>query len=166
MDEFKALNVSPGEVVLEKSMDLCYKGQYHDLEVPLGNEREITNETLEEVHREFHQKHKELFTFSLPEVPIVIKNLRLIAKVRTEKPAVPKIEAGSADASAALKRERTAYFDREFVSTPVYDGAKLLAGNTIEGHALIEEPTTVVVVPPNFSALVDEYGNYILTRKA
>jgi N-methylhydantoinase A len=166
MDEFKTLNVSAENVVLEKSMDLCYKGQYHDLEVHLDDEGEITNETLEEVRREFHQKHKELFTFSLPEVPIVIKNLRLIAKVRTEKPAIPKIERGTADASVALKRERPCYFDNGFVATPVYDGAKLKAGNTIEGQALIEEPTTAVVIPPNFSARVDEYGNYILTRKA
>jgi N-methylhydantoinase A len=44
----------------------------------------------------------------------------------------------------------------------VYDGTKLLAGNVIKGPAIIEEPTTTVVIPPAFRCEVDGSKNYIL----
>ncbi|HEX2986575.1 MAG TPA: hydantoinase/oxoprolinase family protein [Chloroflexota bacterium] len=131
-DEFKALHVGPADIIFEKSMDLCYKGQYHDLEVSLGQVDWITQETLDQIDKDFHQKHKELFTFNLPYVPIVMKNLRLIAKVQTQKPSLSKVPAGQApwngaavaqapigDPSAALKRERLAYWDGRFMNTPL-----------------------------------------------
>ncbi len=47
----------------------------------------------------------------------------------------------------------------------MYDGAWLAAGHVLEELAVIEEPTTTVVVPPGFACRVDLWKNYILTRK-
>ena len=40
----------------------------------------------------------------------------------------------------------------EFVDTPVYDGAPLGPGARVDGPGLIEEPFTVVVLPPDTAA--------------
>jgi N-methylhydantoinase A len=47
----------------------------------------------------------------------------------------------------------------------VYNGPTLSAGNTIHGPAVIEEPTTTVLIPPSFRCIVDGYGNYVLERE-
>jgi hypothetical protein len=47
------------------------------------------------VVEEFHQLHKESFTFSLPWVSIEIINLRITAKVKSQKIPVTKIAAGT-----------------------------------------------------------------------
>ena len=46
------------------------------------------------------------------------------------------------------------------VETPVFLGDALRAGNIIEAPAIIEEPTTTVVVFPGSEARVTELGSY------
>ena len=67
------------------------------------------------------------------------------------------------DASTALKGHRPVHFGEGFVDTPVYDGARFGPGATVEGPALIEEPFTVVVLPPGDRAVLDRHGNYDIT---
>jgi N-methylhydantoinase A len=66
----------------------------------------------------------------------------------------------------ALKGRRRAYFGTEFVDAPVYDGVVLATGAEVEGPALIEEPFTVVVVPPGSVARLDGQGNFQITSVA
>ena len=56
--------------------------------------------------------------------------------------------------------ERPAFFEENnaFVTTPVYDGAKLLVGNVIVGPAIIEEITTSIVVFPGWQVRLDNPG--------
>jgi N-methylhydantoinase A/oxoprolinase/acetone carboxylase beta subunit len=89
--------------------------------------------------------------------------------VRNSTPKAPfsmrRIEAGDGDPSRALKRSRTCRFEGRDVETPVYDGERLHAGDRFEGPAIIEEPTTTVVIPARYGCAVDEYRNYVLDRR-
>jgi len=40
----------------------------------------------------------------------------------------------------------------------------VLAGNAIDGPAIIEGTTTPVVIPATFVCSADKYKNYVLTR--
>jgi N-methylhydantoinase A len=162
-DEFKALNVSLNEVIYEKSADVRYSGQYHEIEMSLPG-GEIAKEDIAAMDREFHKRHEAVFTFSMDWVPAEIRNLRLIAKVKARKVTLPRIEIGRGDGSAALKRRRDCFFNGEFRETPVYDGARLKAGNLLTGPSVIEESTSTVVIPEGFGCRVDDYGNYILRK--
>jgi N-methylhydantoinase A len=163
LKEFEALNVSRDALILSKSADVRYAGQYHEVEISL-REGDITSKDIEKAAEEFHQKHKELYTFSLPWVPVEIRNLRLIGKSKGQKIKVGKIETGTADASKALKPKRQCYFGGSHRETQIYDGDKLKAGNVISGNAIIEEPLTTVVIPQGWQCNIDEYGNYIIRR--
>jgi N-methylhydantoinase A len=46
-----------------------------------------------------------------------------------------------------------------FVDTPVYDYALLRAGHRLTGPAIVEVPTTTVVVPSGATGTVDDLGN-------
>ena len=59
--------------------------------------------------------------------------------------------------------ERTAFFpDAGGVRTPVYEGGSMPPGHRLTGPALIAEPTTTVVVPPEVELTVTELGDYLL----
>ena len=58
---------------------------------------------------------------------------------------------------------RAAYFGPDDLrNTPVFRGIDLAPGAVIAGPAIIEEPTTTIVVYPQMSATVSPSGHYIL----
>lgn len=46
-----------------------------------------------------------------------------------------------------------------YTDTDVYDYSKLLAGHVLQGPAIVEVPTTTVVVPHETTGTVDRLGN-------
>jgi N-methylhydantoinase A len=162
--DFETLNISKENVLFSKSADLRYHAQYHEIQMdlPAG---EMTLKSIEQVVKDFHKKHEELYTFALPWVPVEFRNLRLIAKVDVKKNELKKIARGAKDPSRALKRTRPCFSTDKFVNTPVYDSSRLKPGNVINGPAIVEEPTTTVVIPRGFDCILDEYENYVI-RKA
>jgi N-methylhydantoinase A len=67
-------------------------------------------------------------------------------------------------ASTVPTGNRQAFFGEEWLATPVHDGPAVATGTTIDGPALIEEPFTVVVVPPGWSATLADHAAYELRR--
>jgi N-methylhydantoinase A len=49
------------------------------------------------------------------------------------------------------------------LETPVYEGEKLVPGNSVPGPAIVETADTTVVVHPGQILAVDEFGNFELT---
>lgn len=160
----KTLKISKEEVVFSQSADLRYQGQYHEIQMdlPAG---EVTAASIEKVVRDFHKRHEELYTFALPWVPVEFRNLRLIAKVNVKKMGIKKVPQRTRDSSKALKRSRPCFFNNRFVDTPVYDSSRLKPGALIRGPAVVEEPTTTVVIPKGFDCRLDEYENYVIRRR-
>lgn len=164
LKEFEVLNVARKDLTLVKTADLRYAGQYHEVEVNL-HEGDITAGDIEKLAEEFHKTHADLYTFSMPWVPVEIRNLRLIAKSKGQKIQVERIEATeTSDPSGALKQKRPASFNGNYKETNIYDAHKLKAGNVIAGSAIIEHPLTTTVIPEGWELTVDEYGNFIVRR--
>jgi N-methylhydantoinase A len=49
------------------------------------------------------------------------------------------------------------------VTVPVYDGARIRCGRAIVGPALIEEPTTTILLEEGWQAVLEPNGVYRLT---
>ena len=163
--ELKAFNVKEKDLTVIRSVDLRYKGQYHEVEIELPSKR-TTLSDIKELANTFHNKHEALYTFSLSWVPIEVRNLRLVTKLKGKKLDLIKIPKGTQNPLKALKRTRKCMFNGSFIETPVYDSEKLKSGNIILGPAIIEVPTTTAVIPQNYQCKVDEYNNYIIARRA
>ncbi len=69
---------------------------------------------------------------------------------------------GSPTSRRPARASRPVYFGVEFVDTPVFDGPLLGVGAVVLGPALIEEPFTVVVVPPGMECRLAEHLSYEL----
>ena len=65
----------------------------------------------------------------------------------------------------ALLGSRSAWFDGKWVKTPVYDGLKMQNGHKVAGPAIVQQPTTTIIVPTDFDLKVDEFNNYLMYRK-
>ena len=161
-DGFAELGVDVDQITYQRTADLRYVGQFHEVEVdvPAG---ELTDALLDEAIENFHVAHEELYTFNMPWKAVEFLTFRLRATTPKAAFELRRVDAGGEDSDHALKRHRECWWDGDLRETPVYDGLKLLAGNLIEGPALIEEATTSVVIPTGFVCEVDPWRNYQLT---
>ena len=72
--------------------------------------------------------------------------------------------APDASAHGALKERRSVLLDiqRGFVDTPIYDYQYLAHGHVLQGPAVVEAPTTTVVIPHQATGTVDQLGNIVI----
>lgn len=147
--------------------DIRYLHQFNEVNVdlPMSKTGDVREKDIEYLAELFHRKHDTLYGYSMPGAELELINIRLQAIGETDKPVFKDSPRMPPDASKALKNERQVFFEDRFISTPVYDGLLLKHGNMVFGPAIIEEPTTTVVVPPDFDLTCDSYDNYVMYRK-
>jgi N-methylhydantoinase A len=149
---------------IEYSADLRYVGQFNEVEVPAGSE-ELSAAGLDKMVDAFHERHDALYGYSMPGAPVELINLRVSARGITDKPKFERSEPGGEDPSAAQRATRRAFFDGQFKEVPVYDGLRLVNGNVVAGPAIVDQPTTTIVVPSDFDLRCDEFNNYLMYPK-
>jgi N-methylhydantoinase A len=151
---------------IRRSIDMRYVGQVHECTVDIGR-FEIDAKSIEKVKDAFHRRHEELYTYAERHNAVEAVNIESTLYGRVDKPKPPRIGKG-APAAKAVKGYRKAIFSAAGrpQRTPVYDGARLGAGATIKGPAIIEEVTTTIVIEPEWTARLDTSGAYVITRAA
>jgi N-methylhydantoinase A len=132
------------------------------MSVPVLEGPDLDEPALLDLAERFHDQHEAERGFAFRNQQPLLRGVRLVTRGRTPKPARLAEVGTLAVADDAQTATRQAYFGEGFVATPVYDGTRLGAGVEVRGPALVEEPFTVVVVPPDGRVRVDETGNYEL----
>jgi N-methylhydantoinase A len=141
-----------------------YAYQVWELNVPLKANQIKDKETLAELVEDFHRVHQRVFGINEPGELIEFVNWGVQATAKMPEVRIKEQPSGGEDPACALVAHREAYF-RELgglVKTPVYRGDKLLGGARINSPAIIEEPTSTLVVFPGSSATVSKWGNYLI----
>ncbi|OAK51700.1 hydantoinase/oxoprolinase family protein [Rhodococcoides kyotonense] len=147
-----------------RTADLRYMGQAFEVRVPVG-EGAITAESMDAAAEAFHDAHRELYGYDFrgdPAQHVEWVNLRVSGIGPIQRPAARTVASGSG-ASSARTGSRQAYFD-SWVDTTVFDRARLGAGDTIDGPAVIEEFSSTVPIHPGFSARIDTHGNIRISK--
>jgi N-methylhydantoinase A len=168
--ELDPTGLPDGQINVRLYAQMCYPGQNFDMSVPMPT-RPLDDAGLLELAERFHALHETDRGFAFPTQQPLLRGLRLVARGLTGKPDDLTRRAAAGDAGpaaaggarAAQRERRPVYFGRQQLDTPVYDGTALRAGAEVRGPALVEEPFTVVVVPPGARAELDRHGNYELT---
>jgi N-methylhydantoinase A len=142
---------------------MCYPGQNFDMSVPVPEGTALDEPGLLDLAERFHDQHEAERGFCFRSQQPVLRGVRVVARGRTPKPDHFAEPGTISDAAQALTGSRDAYFGNGFVPTPVFKGAALGPGARVEGPALIEEPFTVVVLPPGATAELDAHGNYVVS---
>lgn len=151
--------MQPKDTILSYAVDLKYVGQFHEVTVPFASPAE----DLTQLRASFDAQHYKLYGYNLPGQSVEALHWRLTAIGRTERPRFGRA-AAEIPAPAKRKKTREVIFDGRKVVTDVYEGSQLNAAAKIQGAAIVEEPTTTIVVPPEWRLKVNEYGDYELSR--
>jgi N-methylhydantoinase A len=160
--ELEPAGLSSDDVDLGLFAQMAYPGQNFDMSVPVPEAENLGETGLLDLAERFHDQHERDRGFSFRSQQPLLRGVRIVARGRTPKPD-HLAELGTLEfADSARRGSRAAHFGNGYVDTAVYDGAALGVGAEVHGPALVEEPFTVVVVPPDARARVDEAGNYAL----
>ncbi len=152
------------DIELIRSLDMRYRQQVHELNVPLkpGIE-EISPRAMEQAYDRFDQLYEQTYGpgAGYREAGKEIMVFRVAATGQLKRPTLKGYQVENKSADTALKAHRRVYFEeeRDFVPTRIYDYDGLGPGAEILGPAVIETPITTIVVNPKDRALVDEYLN-------
>ncbi len=137
---------------IHRSLDMRYAGQSYELNIPYAGDFVSA----------FHRAHEKRYGYFDRSRVCEVVNLRARFAGRTPKPNLPKLKTGRANPVGALISNSEAHFRGQKMRTKIYDRARLLAGNLIPGSAIVTEYSATTLIPPEWFARVDRYGNLIL----
>jgi N-methylhydantoinase A len=142
------------EVVREFFCEARYAHQLWELDVPLGPAGQIDGAAgVRSLQDAFDAVHRAVFAVDHPGEEVEAITWRGDVRVLRPKPALPSRTPTPATARRRPST-RTAWFGREPHEAPVHGAADLAVGDVVKGPAIIEEPTTTIVLIPGSAALV------------
>jgi N-methylhydantoinase A len=133
-----------------------------ELDTPLPVTRFKSAKDVAKLVEAFHSVHDRVYAVRDEASEVECVNWRGTISIQLAKPPnpVPGKRGRGKPKQAAV---RPAYFGNgKARPTPVFRGLDLKPGDAIAGPAIIEEPTTTIVVYPATSAQVSPSGHYIL----
>jgi N-methylhydantoinase A len=158
-------HVPDERMALVRTADVRYLGQGHSLSVPLPSGA-FGDSVRSDIAGQFDALHLAMYLHNAPDEAKEIVSLRLVAVGEVASPDLPELASGNeAPTASSQHTPRAVWFGGRCAPWPVYDRAEFRAANRIPGPAVIEEAVSTTLVLPNQDAVVDAYGNLILTWK-
>jgi N-methylhydantoinase A/oxoprolinase/acetone carboxylase beta subunit len=144
---------SQDDIVLERALDMRYKGQAYEITLPFAPG----------YAEDFNRRHEQLYGYANPARATEIVQLRVKAIGRTNKP-----QLSNADATPRNLPEpssiRSTHFGRRPLATPIYHRELLSAGMHGHGPALVVSGQSTTVIPPHYRFAIDGVGTLIATQ--
>ena len=141
---------------IDRALDLRYLGQAFELTVPLTP----GPLDLDAITRDFHARHLATYGHADPDGDVELVNVRIAARGVVDKPRA----RGHVARGDARRGSRPAWFGGAAMSVDVYEREGLAVSATLSGPAIVEEFGATTVVPPGWTARIDELGDLILER--
>lgn len=154
------------DVHLIRELDMRYAMQLAELPTPIG--KPVTSHELLHAMDAFERKYAELYGegsgFAAAGIQGITYRVRAVGALNAQLD-VPEIEKGDGpDSSSAQIGSRPVRLGTEgYRDTAIYDYTKLRQGHVIPGPAVVEVPTTTVVVPDDMTGVVDDFGNLVIS---
>jgi N-methylhydantoinase A len=161
--EIAKVSAKPARIVVARAADMRYVGQEHAVTVDLA-QSVFETQDLAAIKGRFDAVHDLRYGTCAPQERAEIVSLRVTVTGMLDTPTLEKIAEGSdTPPPAADTGKRDVRFGDRLLATETYDRTRLLAGNRIEGPALIEEHASTTVLHPGDSMRVDAFGNLVVS---
>jgi N-methylhydantoinase A len=142
----------PGSPHYDRSVDIRYRGQGYELNLPL------TNNLL----RDFELEHKRRYGYMHPTREIELVTLRLRAVVKIKGARVGKVALGHLDRPGPVPPKAPVLFDGKKLITKIYYREDLRPGKKYSGAAIITEYSATTVIPPGKRFQLDAANNLLV----
>jgi N-methylhydantoinase A len=156
------------EVRFQREVDLRYSMQVNEVSTPV-RPGDIDAAAVQQIVEDFEALYARIngpgAGFAQAGIQVITYRMRAIAELPFSVSLPEAAVANEKPVEAAIVEHRQVCLDIRagYVETPIYDYTQLAAGHEITGPAVVEVPTTTVVVPPEVSGRVDHLGNLVMT---
>ena len=149
--------VADGDIVLKRTIDMRYNGQWRSLAVPVSTP--FTN--MAEAVEGFGAAHEREYNYRRDDAGIEIFRLNVSAVGLTPKAELARHQA--VNEVPEPRSERGVIFDQGSVPTKIYWRDDLKCGMRVDGPAVIQQLDSTTLVPPDTHVDVDAWLNLIIT---
>jgi len=159
LDQMERDGFDREEISLRHLAMVRYGRQLNDLITPTSISRATTADDVRAVLASFEDLYARVYAkgAQFPQAGYEIFEVGLVAAAHKVKPWLVKTALVGPDPTEASYDTRPAFWSGDWAPTPRYEWGLLKPGHQVVGPAVIEAPTTTLVVPPSRSARVDEY---------
>ncbi|MBD42408.1 MAG: 5-oxoprolinase [Pelagibacteraceae bacterium] len=162
LKSFEKENILKDKITFKRFGSFRYLGQDHSVEIPLKNE-EYSNKSIDEIKNLFHDQYEKEFTYRLDSQVDMIQ-FHLVAFAKIDKPDLQKRKKTGVSIEKTIKETREVDFDEMGThQAKIYDFNLLEPDMEFSGPAIVEDPSTTVVIFPNQKCKIDEYANLHIT---
>lgn len=142
-------------------VDVRYYRQGYEFPIRVSPDQFNTDEGKQKFISDFKDVHHKNYGFNI-DSDIEVVNLRVIGIGQVRKVELPKYERANYTADEAIYEVHRAWFDSEFIETPIYNREKLRPGHVIKGPAIITQKDSTAVILPDHYGEVDQYLNILI----
>jgi len=142
---------------LSAVFELRYRGQAFELAIPAG-----VAPSPDELREAFEAEHEERYGYHDPAQELELVTVRVAATLAGAEPDLT-MAAGDESAPPGPKHTRRGVLRGEPLELHLFPGAPA-PGTQIEGPAVVELPEATLLIPPDWSGLVDPTGTIRLER--
>jgi len=157
----KGEGVASAAVETSFALEMRYVGQEYTVNVPVELAELRVPDFRATLERRFDGAHERRYGHANPGAPTELVVLRSTA-LGEHGQAQARAQT-TAPAEAIPYQRAEVRFDGAAVDTPFFNRDALGIGASVDGPAIIEEPTATTVVPPGASVRVDESGSLLIT---
>ncbi|MBO9465089.1 hydantoinase B/oxoprolinase family protein [Tropicibacter sp. R15_0] len=151
-NEVIAQGIDPAEIDLAERVQIRPRDAQQSLEVAFG--------TPSDMEADFVQAHQQRFGFAPDTSDLIIDVLVVEAIGRTgEQVSLPDPHETTLDQTSV-----SVCFEKEWQNVPLVNRASLAVGDSVDGPAILTEPTGTNVIEPGWRATCAKGGNLVLER--
>jgi N-methylhydantoinase A len=144
------------------SADLRYVSQAFQIEVPI-DPAWLEEPDTDRLRAAFHDRHERLYAHADRGADVELIDLRATITGATPKPELKPVPTGTGPATPAGRRP--IHYRKQRFEAGVYHRRDLLAGQHLDGPAIVEQEDTTTLILANFRASVDAFGNLVIETK-
>ena len=159
-EDLDADGIPRADQAIDLVAECRYHGQGFELRAAMPD-GPVTQANKATIVESFHARHQLDYGYSYPGQEVEVITLRAIGTAAVPRIEIPKVERtdGSSPDRALMFVRATTFDDGRTLETPRYDRRKLLAGDRVEGPAILVQHDSNTLVPPGYVADLLDYGN-------
>ncbi len=143
------------EIKVTEYIEMRYQGQSYELSVNFDSN----------FLKEFHKKHRQLYSYALQDKDCEIVNIRLRAVVRRKREDIDLPGQYRKPDKENIPEKKDVFYEGAFLPFNFYQREKMGADTKIKTPAIVMSNDSTVIINNRFTAMIDGYHNIIINKK-